>query len=76
MGCLLPGHCQSDLMSTQRGVGMGLGQTGIWEEEWAPVLGKPRLREAKAIVQQIVHQELEPSAGEKLSDGASLESHN
>lgn len=44
-------------------------------EEWALVLGKLRLREAKATVQQIAHQELEPSAG-ILSDRASLESHN
>lgn len=61
---MLPGHCQSDLMSTQRGVGVGLGQAGIWEE-LALVSGKLRLREAKPAG----HQELEPSAGKYFQMG-------
>lgn len=36
--------------------------TGPWEE-WALVSGKLRPSEAKVMVQQLVHQGLEPSAG-------------
>ena len=46
----------------RKGQEWGPGMTGLWEE-WAPVLGKLRPREAKVMAQQLVHQGLEPSAG-------------